>query len=61
MRKCCGWDYVNKITTKGQEYVVYYYVVKYVYPNELVVINTVNEKSAYNYPWNILWGWLVVH
>ena len=41
---------MGEITTKGQEYVVYYYVVKYVYPNELVVINIVNEKSAYNYP-----------
>ena len=37
-------------STKGQEYVVYYYVVKYVYPNELVVINNVIQKSKYNYP-----------
>ena len=39
-----------KCSTKGQEYAVYYYVVKYVYPNELVVINIVIEKTEYNYP-----------
>ena len=35
---------MRKCSTKGQEYVVYYYVVKYVYPNELVVINIVNKN-----------------
>ena len=55
MRKYFGCDYVNKITkilraTKGHKYVVYNYVVKYIYPNELVVINVTIEKLAYNYP-----------
>ena len=37
-------------STKEHEYVVYNYAVKYVYPNELVVINIVIQKSKYNYP-----------
>ena len=35
---------------KEHKYVVYNYAVRYVYPNELVVINIVIQKSKYNYP-----------
>ena len=41
---------VENIENEKMLRVIYNYAVEYVYPNELVVINIVIQKSKYNYP-----------